>query len=155
LFLAIAACDFELADCFIQEGALTQVLCDGRTMLGHLAEDGFLAPYAAFDYLLKAQMRHGPKGSVGFMAVYNEYRTWLHVLMDFWDTFRHPDWAETLLDLFARRLPDTRLLDIQIDLFADTALHMAVKSFNILGVRRLLHWGADRITKLERLAISF
>jgi ankyrin repeat protein len=154
LFLSVINCDFELADFFVEYGASTELLRDDRTMLGHLVEDGFLAPYAAFDYLLKAQLKFGPKGSTGFMAVYKEYRTWLHVLMDFWDTFRNPDWAEALFDLFARRLPDTRLLDIQIDMYGDTVLHFAIGSINILAVKRLLHWGADPNVPNYKVGIS-
>lgn len=143
LFLAILVCDFQVADCLIAAGASTEDLRDDRTMLGHLAEDGFMAPLASFEYMIDAQLKHGPRGCVGFMAVYKESRTWLHVLLDFWDNFRNPSWAESLLDLFVGKLPDKRLLNIQADMTAHTALTLAVESINVIAVRRLLEWGAD------------
>jgi hypothetical protein len=143
LFLAILSCDFESADLLIRHGAATEVLSDDRTMLGHMAEDGFMAPYAAYDYMLKAQARRGPRGSAGFMAIYRECRTWLHVLVRFWGSLRNPSWGEALLDLFVGHLPTTDLLNVQCDGTADTALSIAVEDINPFAVRKLLDWGAD------------
>lgn len=143
LFLAILTCDFESADLLIRHGAATEVLSDDRTMLGHMAEDGFMASYAAYDYILKAQARCGPRGSAGFMAIYKEYRTWLHVLVQFWGSLRNHSWGEALLDLFVGHLPTTDLLDVQCDSTADTALSIAVRDIKPFAVRRLLDWGAD------------
>jgi hypothetical protein len=65
------------------------------------------------------------------------------VLVEYWDAFRNASWAEALLDLFVKRLPDRRMLDLQTDGTADTALKLAVRSINVLVTRRLLEWGAD------------
>lgn len=77
------------------------------------------------------------------MAIYKKYRTWLHVLLEYWDAFRNASWAEALPDLFAKPLPDTRMLNLQTDGTADTALTLAVRSTNVLVTRRLLEGGAD------------
>jgi len=143
LFLAIIGCDFESADKLIEAGGEINILRDDRTMLGHMVEDGFMAPYAAFEYLLKAQLRHGPKGCAGFVGIWKENRTIFHILLQWWDGYRNIPWSEALLDLFMGKLPDRRMIDVQTDMTADTALTLAVDSMNITAVRRLLEWGAD------------
>ena len=142
LFLAIIACDFELADYLIGNGATNNV-SDGLTILGRLAEDGFMAPYAAYDYALKLQAKYGPKGAAGFMSEYSSYRTYLHILIERWGILRNDSWTEALLDLFLCRLPNKELLDIQADGTGVTALMLAVKSMNVDATRKLLDWGAD------------
>ncbi|KIW21399.1 hypothetical protein PV08_01979 [Exophiala spinifera] len=118
-------------------------ISDGLTILGHLAEDGFMAPYAAYDYVLKAQAKYGPIGAAGFMSEYDKYKTYLHNLVESWSVSRNGAWTEVLLGLFLKRLPHQDLVNVQADGTGATPLMLAIKSINVHATRMLLEWGAD------------
>lgn len=140
LYLAIRGCHFALADLLLSLGARLTELRDDLTIFGQLAEEGFTAPVASFVYILKKLKKGDP---TIYMSNFKRSRTILHELMASEATIRNRAWAEELICVFLQHIPDRRLLDIQEDGTADTALHVAVRQRNMLGVNLLLEAGAD------------
>jgi len=142
LYLAIRNCNFDLADLFLDHRARLTELRDDLTLFGQLAEEGFAAPIRAVEYILKNVAKGDP---TSYMANFKTSQTVFHVLMSSDAVVRNDAWAEELMRLFFRHLPDKRLLNIQSDGNADTALHIAVRKANLLGVQLLLEHGADPV----------
>ena len=140
LYLAIRACNFEVADILLEHGARLNELRDDLTMFGQLAEDGFSSPVSSFEYIIN---KLEPKDPAAFMANIKQSLTVFHKLMESEGSQRNQAWTEELILLFLRHIPDKRILDVQADGTADSALHVAVRNSNLLGVRLLLDAGAD------------
>jgi ankyrin repeat protein len=140
LYLAIRACNFEVADVLLEHGARLNELRDDLTIFGQLAEDGFSSPVGSFEYILN---KLKPKDSAAFMADFKQSLTVFHKLMESEGSQRNLAWSEQLFLVFLRFVPDKRILDVQADGTADTALHVAVRKNNLLGVRLLLDAGAN------------
>lgn len=140
LYVAIRACNFEVADVLLKHGARLNELRDDLTIFGQLAEEGFSSPVASFEYILN---KLKPKDSAAFMANFKQSLTVFHKLMDSEGSQRNLAWSEQLFLVFLRYIPDKRILDVQADGTADTALHVAIRNNNLLGVRLLLNAGAN------------
>jgi hypothetical protein len=137
-YLAVKAGYTDIAAVLLENGAMTNDILDGLTLLGQLASEGFGLPKARFQWLLE---RTPGDQIVKFLGSPRFRRSVFHLLAGDQRAIRQPAWARDLLEYFLEQVADKRLLDLQ-DIDLNTALHLAVKSNNMETVWSLVMAGA-------------
>jgi len=138
LYLALRSGHLHVASRLIHHGAKLGEVRDGLTLLGQLAEQGFGIPKERYQWILE---RSQEIGTTGFLTSPRYRKSIFHHIAQDKRTVRQPVWARDLIAFFIERVSDIRILDLQ-DVMLNSALHLAVQSYNIEAANALVEAGA-------------